>query len=239
MHNGISEHRSDRSLGRKALVKGVVFLLSLVVFGLVIRWVHFEDIVDAGWMESLVKGKGSYGVLLFLGIAALFTGAGLPRQIISFVGGYIYGVLTGTLLALTGTVLGCLLAFYYARILGRDLLRSRYSKKIEKIDAFLRQNPFSMALLIRTIPVGSNVLTNLLAGVSSVRSGFFVLGSAVGYLPQTLIFALLGSGFKVEPFWRIGLSVALFFLSIWWGILIFRKFRMETILNGEKNGAVE
>jgi uncharacterized membrane protein YdjX (TVP38/TMEM64 family) len=80
------------------------------------------------------------------------------------------------------------------------------------------------------MPVGSNILTNLLAGVSSVPALPFLLGSALGFVPQTAIFALLGSGFKVDLAWRVSLSAVLFALSTWLGWRIYRARRRDAAL---------
>jgi uncharacterized membrane protein YdjX (TVP38/TMEM64 family) len=83
-----------------------------------------------------------------------------------------------------------------------------------------------MATLIRLLPVGSNVLTNLVAGVSSVPLLPFLAGSLVGYLPQTVIFVLLGSGIHVQPVWRTVVSVALFVVSGLLGVVLYRRVRL-------------
>lgn len=96
-----------------------------------------------------------------------------------------------------------------------------------------------MTLLIRFLPVGSNLLTNLVAGVSAVRWLPFMAGSALGYIPQTLIFVLLGSGIHIDPVFRISLSVALFVVSGGLGVYLYRRYRhgkrlddaLETLLD--------
>ena len=82
-----------------------------------------------------------------------------------------------------------------------------------------------MTLLIRLLPLGSNLVTNLAAGVSSVGAAPFFLGSSIGYLPQTLVFALVGSGFSVDPELRIAISVVLFIVSGFLGVTLYRKYR--------------
>ena len=47
----------------------------------------------------------------------------------------------------------------------------------------------------------------------------FFLGSCLGYIPQNLLFAMIGSGMRVDEGWRIGLSALLFAASCalgWW-----------------------
>jgi uncharacterized membrane protein YdjX (TVP38/TMEM64 family) len=126
-----------------------------------------------------------------------------------------------------------MLAFYYARLLGRAFVHGRFPDKVRRLDEFLGRHPFMMALLIRLLPVGHNLSTNLIAGVSSVRALPFVAGSGLGYLPQTLVFALAGSGVHLDPAWRIGSAVALFLLSAILGVWLFRRFRAGTAYDAE------
>ena len=53
----------------------------------------------------------------------------------------------------------------------------------------------------------------------------FFSGSALGYIPQMMGFALVGSGISLEPGLRISLSAALFLVSGIIGIVLYRKFR--------------
>lgn len=209
----------------KIILRGLAVLLSLAAIGFLVRWSGLGDMLDQGWIDREVRGKGLNGELLFIGIGALATAVGFPRQIISFMGGYAFGFLWGTTLGLLATALGCLATFTYARLFGRAMVADRLGGRIAKVDAFVRGNPFTMTLLIRLLPVGSNVLTSLAAGMSSVAALPFLLGSAVGFIPQTAVFALVGSGVSVDPVWRIGLGAVLFVVSGALGVYLYRALR--------------
>ena len=92
-----------------------------------------------------------------------------------------------------------------------------------------------MTLLIRFLPAGSNLLTNLAAGVSKVGAMPFILGSAIGYIPQTAVFALVGSGIGVDHFWRFSLSVLLFLICGGLGIHLYRRYRHGKSLHDEND----
>ncbi|MDD3530783.1 MAG: VTT domain-containing protein [Gallionellaceae bacterium] len=207
----------------KLILRGLAVLLSLAAIGFLVRWSGLGDLLDQGWIDREVRGKGLDGELLFIAIGTLATAVGFPRQVISFMGGYAFGFAWGTVLGVLATVLGCIATFVYARLFGRALLANRLGGRIARVDAFVRDNPFTMTLLIRLLPVGSNVATSLAAGLSSVAALPFLLGSAVGFVPQTLVFALVGSGVSVDPFWRIGLGTVLFVVSGVLGVYLYRR----------------
>lgn len=209
-----------------ALILRGILVMSTIAAGLYL-W-HTQDlgnVLTNDWIELHIKGQGMAGELLFLALAAIATGIGLPRQIISSLAGYAFGIWLGTGLMLLGTTLGCVGSFYYARLLARGAMQKKFSGRIRRLDDFLHDNTFSMTLLVRMLPVGSNVATNLAAGVSSVRAVPFFTGSAIGYLPQTFIFALLGSGVAVDPLQSTLLSAVLFVASGVLGVYLYRHFR--------------
>jgi len=217
----------------RALVKGLILLLTLIGVGVLLRSLSLGRMVNADWIDQDIRGQGLAGLALFVSMGALFTGLGLPRQVIGFLAGYAYGFVTGTLMALTATAIGCAGAFFYARFLGQRFVTARLKGRIHRVNEFLKKKPFTMTLIIRFMPVGSNILTNLAAGVSSIRALPFLAGSTLGFLPQTLIFALLGSGFQVDPGRRISLSALLFLISAYFGFSLYRRHRSAGAVNGD------
>ncbi|MEQ8505791.1 MAG: VTT domain-containing protein [Rhodospirillales bacterium] len=217
----------------KLVLRGGTLLLSLIGVVILIRATGLDAHLDETWIDTYVRGKGVLGVLIFVVAGGLVTGIGLPRQLIAFLGGYAFGIVEGTALAVLATVVGCIFTFYYARFMGRSLIAGRFPGKVKRIDGFLAENPFSMTLLIRFLPFGSNLLTNLAAGVSSVPGLPYFAGSAIGYVPQTLIFALIGTGIKVDPAANIALAAGLFALSGILGVYLYRRHRHGKILDDD------
>jgi len=217
----------------RLLLKGLVLMASLVAIGWGLKASGLAQHLDAAWVDSEIRGQGGDGWLIYVGVGALAVAVGLPRQAVCFLGGYGFGLGLGLAMAQLASIIGCALCFFYARLLGRDLVRHRFAEKLARLDDFLQGHPVTMTMLIRFLPVGSNLLTNLLAGVSSVRPLPFLLGSLIGYLPQTVIFALLSSGINVQPLWRSVISVALFVVSAVLGVTLYRRLRHGHSLDAE------
>jgi len=209
----------------RSFLKTLLMIAGLVAAGFFLENGGLGFQFDKAWIDDQIVGQGGQGILLFFAAATVMTAFGFPRQIISFFGGYAFGMIQGTVLILSATVVGCIVCFYYARFLGRDLVRKRYPDKVRRIDKFLASGPFAMTVLIRFLPVGSNIATNLAAGVSGVASWAFFTGSLIGYFPQTIIFALIGSGIAIDPGLRIGLGVILFVISGILGVFLYRRYR--------------
>jgi len=218
--------------GFKAAIKGLVMLAGLGLAVYLARTTGVDDMLkDTQWFNDHVLGSGPLSVLIFLAVGAVFTAVGLPRQLIGFLGGFAFGVAGGTVLSTLASGLGCALSAGYARWGGRELVARKLGGRVMRLDGFLRHRPFRTALAIRLFPLGSNVLTNLAAGISSIPLMPFILGSTVGYIPQNMIFALFGAGMNRESTMGVALSVSmgvvLFAVSIWIGLAVFRSYRKE------------
>lgn len=218
---------------KRSIARGLVFLLTLVAIGYLLESGLLVGFLSEDWIDREVRGKGVSGELLFLAVGGAACAVAVPRHIVSFLGGYAFGLVLGTVLALLATEVGCLLTFFYARIIGRPVIAARFGDRVRRIDAFLAANPFSMTLLIRLLPVGNNFATSLAAGVSRVPARPFLLGSLLGYIPQTLVFALAGSGIEAGAGLRIGVAVLLFVIAGVIGTWLYRRYRHGKTLGAE------
>jgi uncharacterized membrane protein YdjX (TVP38/TMEM64 family) len=202
----------------RLIFRGLLVMLVLVL----IAWL-LKDVLDADWIDAQVRNRGVAGVLLFVLVCCLLGSVGLSRQVIAFLGGYAFGFSQGLVLSMLAVVGACITTFYVARGLLRGWLLKRIPARVQRVDRFLHENTFSMALLVRLLPLGSNWMINIAAGVSSVKRLPFFLGSALGYIPQMLIFTLLGSGTRVDQFWQVAIAMALFVLAAVLGVVLYRK----------------
>lgn len=221
------------------LVRGLVLIATLVAVAYGLKMLGLESLLDEGWIDSRVRGHGLAGEALFVAVGALATAVGLPRQVVAFLGGYAFGFAAGTALAVLAMVIGCAAAFTYARLLGRGLVAHRFGARIRRMDAFLADNPFSMTLLVRLLPVGNNLAVNLGAGVSRVPAAAFIAGSALGYVPQAMAFALAGSGVNIDPVFRIGLAAALLAVSGAIGLMLYRTYRRGRTIDDSLDAALD
>ena len=120
---------------------------------------------------------------------------------------------------------GCLASFGWARALGRRWAARRIRGRLARADRFLAANPFVSTLVLRLLPVGNSLALNLLAGVSAVPALPFLAASVIGFIPQTIIFALLGGGIRVARGWQIGIAAGLFVSSALGGLWLLRRQR--------------
>ena len=176
--------------------KWIALAAVLVAISIAVAFLPVKDWVKAfsDWVQTL----GAVGVVLFIAVYALATVLFLPGWIFTVAAGLIYGVIGGTAVALTGAIIGSTLAF----LCGRYLVRKRVetattgNRKFEAIDKAIGEQGWKIVGLLRLSPLIPFNLSNYFYGVTGVGFWPYVLASAVGMLPGTLLYAYLGGAGK-------------------------------------------
>lgn len=218
-----------------AVAKLLVLAAGLVLGGVLLRALGATPGTE--WVDRYIRGQGLAGQAAFVLAGAAASAAGIPRQAVAFLGGYAFGAAAGTGLALAAQLAGAALAFGWARLVGRAWaarrLSGRFGARLRPLHAALVGNPLGATLALRLLPVGNNLALNLLAGMAGIALLPFLAGSALGYLPQTLVFALLGKGVRVDGAWQLGLSAVLLAGSVGLGLWLLRRHRAGRALAEE------
>lgn len=210
--------------------KGLILLLLCAVFGLALNSSPIFEALNQNWIDLHIRNDGLRGVVFFLAIGALLTSIGCPRQLVAFLGGYAFGFLEGFLLSTLCIGVSCIFILLLARKLVRPFVDRMYQEKAIALNRFLSHRPIVKTIIIRLLPFGNNLVTNMIAGVTTVKASHFLLGSLAGYLPQMVIFALMGSGVLVISAWKIALSVVLFTISSVLSLWLYREYRDSRLL---------
>jgi len=163
------------------------------------------------------------GALALVAAGAVLTASGLPRGAVAFAGGYAFGAWRGGALALLAQMLGCLIDFWWARAIAKGWATRHIKGRLVRIDRMLMARPFTTTLTLRMLPVSNNVLLNLLAGVTGLRTWPFLAATLIGYVPQTAIFTLAGSGVHVDRGIQLCLGALLFAASAGLGLFLLKR----------------
>ena len=209
----------------------LVFAVLALVGYLAIRNGWFDFIADRAQVASYLHSHGIEGLLAITLAGAIFTGIGAPRQLLAFVLGFALGGINGTLVSTLAATIGASGCFFTARWLLRTSLARRFNRRMRQFDELFQEQTLLKVLMVRLLPVGSNLVTNLVAGCSGIRFLPFLAGSVLGYLPQMLVFALAGAGIGTADEYQLILSVALFILASMIGALLYHNQRARTLAN--------
>jgi uncharacterized membrane protein YdjX (TVP38/TMEM64 family) len=144
------------------------------------------------FLPGVLTELGAVGPVLFVAVFAVAVAGLFPVLPFVFVGAVTYGALGGTLANVAGTVLGALLAFLAARVLGPGLLeRSLPRGWGSRLDALLARHPNYAVFLLRVLPFFPYAPTSFALGLTGVRTRAFLLGTLAGSVPMTLVYSWL------------------------------------------------
>ncbi len=215
----------------KSLLKPLIMTLVLIACGVLLNRILQSSHIDHAWVDTHIRNQGSYAAFYFLVFATLSMMGGLPRQLSAFFGGYLFGLVGGTLIVSVSAILACVLTFYLGRWVARPLVQHSLSRLSAKLDEFLAHDVLLKTVAIRLFPAGNNLLTNIAAGVSRARSVPFFVGSFIGYLPQTFVFVLLGTGVSLHEWWHLYMALALLLVSTLISYKVYARYRQAAVMD--------
>ena len=200
----------------------IILLLFLVTFFTIHH--HFEKtcvILIAGSLDQVIKLIRSWGIAApLMSVLLMITQAivaPIPAFLITAANGMIFGSFWGALISWIGALIGALTAFYIARLFGTVALRKivRNQKTVEFIRHAGEKRGFYVILLSRLLPFIAFDIISYMAGLSGIRPWTFILGTALGMLPATIIYTFIGHEIPVmEENFPILLTYTVVFIFI-------------------------
>lgn len=163
----------------------------------------FVAIVGLGYLyqDQLVewiKGGGQTAVvvsIVFVAILVFFPV--MPFVVVAGIIGAVFGTWIGSLISLSGALLGAVVMFLMARYGFRDWAQRMLQKypKVKEYESYFEKNAFLGILFVRIVPVVPSPAVNILSGISRVSVVTFFLATLLGKIPSIVIFTFAGSNF--------------------------------------------
>ncbi len=151
------------------------------------------EFFDVDHVRSLIRAHGPGGILLFISLTALAIGFGVPRLWVSALAGGLFGAVLGTVVGQIASMLGAIITFSIARLLLRSVVVRRMPSQLRVWYDRFNKHGFFWLFYIRLFPFANATVTNVIGGVAQVSFWTFLVATFLGYLPETLIFAIFGS----------------------------------------------
>lgn len=172
-------------------------VIALVTFaGCAALAVAFLPLGDwALFIVEWVRGAGLVGVLVFALCYVAAAALLLPASVLTLGAGFVYGPVVGVLVVSPVSILAASVAFLLARTIARAWVSRRVERdeRFAAIDAAVAESGFKIVALLRLSPVLPFNVLNYALGLTRVRLRDYVLGSALGMLPGTVLYVYLGS----------------------------------------------
>ena len=210
-------------LPRRLWVRVLAVLVVLVIGAALAAFVELPSVAG---LRSWLRARGAAGWLaLVLGLAlALLTP--VSRTALSLLVGAVAGFPAGVVVALCGGLLGGLAGFALSRWLGREAVTRLAGARLAAVDRVVSERDFVWVLAARIMPVTPFVFVSYAAGLSGVRLGPYMLGTAVGLVPWSVFYVGIGASVTSIGSWTtvvdvvlpvaIVVSLVLLGVGLWW-----------------------
>ncbi len=180
--------------------------------------------------RAWVDASGIWGRVIFVGMVVLqVVVAFIPGEPIELAAGYTFGFVEGSLLTLTGFLLGSWIVFALVRRFGMKLVEVFFHKnKLNEIK-FL-QNPKKtkvISFLLMLIPGTPKDMLSYFAGMTNLKTLEWLAIVAVGRLPSLLTSTLTGAAAGEENYILTAVSLGVTALLTLAGIWYYRKICKE------------
>jgi len=123
----------------------------------------------------------------------ILTAFFVPGEILLvLMGGFLFGMILGTLFVNMGMTLGATLAFLSARYLVGDWVQKKYAEQLIRLNAQTARYGHNYLLFLRIIPLVPFCVVNYLAGITKIPLKNFILATSLGILPGSLFLTYAG-----------------------------------------------
>lgn len=225
--------RDSGSRSRKTIAAAKLLLLLCIIAGipafLYFRYGSAVFSADTAYkVLAYLRENSHIAFLLIIGIQIVqVVICFLPGQPIQFASSYMFGVGVGFILSVIGAVIGTVISFYLAKLLGSEAMHLFFGE--EKVKEYQRRlnsgRGLLLAFLIYLIPGVPKDLVSYAAGISEMRFRPFLMAATVGRSPGMLGSLLIGHFFGRQNY------RAMIILSVFVAVLLLICFiRRESLI---------
>ena len=177
----------NRTIALIAIVAGVVIGSKLLVEN--ILGINLEP-----WARAWVAHAGPAGAATIVGLLVADVFLPVPSSLIMVLSGAAFGVGWGALLAFAGSIGGEWLGFELARRYGTGL-SSRFvgdAAEVARLNRILLKHGAAAVVVTRALPVMMETMS-VVAGLSTMGRGTFLVASVIGTAPIVVVYAYAGA----------------------------------------------
>jgi len=159
---------------------------------------YYRFFFDFKKLRIFIASFGPYAAFVFVLVQSLqVVFAPVPGEVTGFVGGFLFGNVSGVILSTLGLTVGSILAFGIARLFGIRLVEKIVKKHyIDKFNFFVTHKGLYITFIFFLIPGFPKDSLCYLLGLTRMRIIDFILMNIFGRLPGTLMLTLQGSAVK-------------------------------------------
>ncbi|WP_255316398.1 TVP38/TMEM64 family protein [Nesterenkonia sp. Act20] len=190
---------------RNALLVAVLLVMVYAAFNL--------RLPSVDTLQSRIEAYGWAGWIVFVLLYAVVAMTPIPVTIMAISGGFIFGILEGSLLSVIGVLIGCWAAYHLARSLGAQAVRRLLGSHADTVETRLQNAGFEAVFALRLTPGVPYWPVNYGGGAFGVTQRDFVVASVIATVPGQVSLVALGA-FIAEPSVMHGAVVAVAWIVV-------------------------
>ena len=197
-------------------------LLVAILFALLVFF-YFDlgSYIEVGFFRGLYQNSPWLSASVFFLLYVLAAALSIPAAaLLTIIGGMIFGLSVGVLLASFASTIGATLAFLVARNLIHDWVQDKLGKRLEAINKGVAKEGALYLFSLRLIPVFPFWVINLALALTPIKTWTFYWISQIGMFPATVVYVNAGAqlgavdNFSLHGIMTPGLIVAFVLLGL-------------------------
>jgi uncharacterized membrane protein YdjX (TVP38/TMEM64 family) len=148
--------------------------------------------------QALIDWRNKYYLLTALSFMAIYSftvAISIPgASVLTLFGGFLFGPYFGFLFVFISATLGATALYLAVRLAFTDYLRRKASGWVSRLQQGFQENAFSYLLFLRLIPLFPFWVINIVPAILGVNLNTFIFATALGIIPGTMIYILVGNG---------------------------------------------
>lgn len=147
-------------------------------------------------LERIVSEDFVLGVIIYLLLMVLqIVVAILPGGVVQILGGVLFGGIIGTLLCISGVILGTCSVYYLVKAFGKPLIDSFFDEKIVSKYSFLQDSKKLelVVFILFLIPGIPKDLLTYIAPLTKIKFSTFLVLSTLARIPAVILSTVFGS----------------------------------------------
>ncbi|MDX8398138.1 MAG: TVP38/TMEM64 family protein [Mariprofundaceae bacterium] len=175
----------------------LIFFAAIAFFGFDLQqYLSFDSLAEnRQYLSQYVLEHAVLASVSYIGIYILVVAFSLPGGLVmTLSGGFLFGALWGTAMAVFGATLGATILFLVAKTSLGDFLLAKAGDRIKKLQAGFDADVWSYMFILRIVPIFPFFLVNLAPAFLGVPLRVYVVATFFGIMPATFVYSLAGSG---------------------------------------------
>ncbi|MDQ7784036.1 MAG: TVP38/TMEM64 family protein [Desulfomonilaceae bacterium] len=199
----------------------------------------WELFKDRNQIRTFVESWGNWAPVAFILIQAFqVVFAPIPGELTGAVGGFIFGGVPTVLYSTLGLMIGSVIAFLAARIMGLPLVKLVVSKKsLDRFHFLTERRGALLALVLFIIPGFPKDFLSYMLGLSPMGFPVFVTVCTLGRIPGTIMLSFSGSAVYDEN-WTFLIVISAICAVALGAVFVWRD-KIDSWLRSKREGSAE